>query len=305
MKFRLSTVVLVIIIIFLPHVGTQAIDLEGDIGGKSIYVYQENICAIKNSVNVYPELCSEPLFLPLRVMCSYFGALIRWEGASKSVLIDYAATSATLAVGSKNAIINSSSVKLEYAPYINNGSMMVEHGFIEDFFNSKIDIDDEGKMTISSPPLFIDGVRVVSIQEMESGFISKRIIESKTGVCINRIYQFVQNVLVDEIPEPDYYGIQQGTDIHTYYYLARETRFMETAGLEGNVVRIYDIYERIADAPEMSGVMVQQGTDYGKFIIHDYTQDKWYNLSTNNFFSSYDHICATGEWEEIFHSSAG
>ena len=277
------------------------------IDGRQVPATNENgEAADKYSLDVSPEIISGEAFLPLRLISNYWGSKLYWDNKEKSVRIEYQGSAVTFAIGSSVAYVDGTKTTLEFAPFIRNGRTMVPAGFIEDVYTCDIDFKED-VISISSRHLYIDGLKVAAVQEWTGLIMSSRIYESKYKMCITKLYDLIQSNCIEEIPEPDYYGRPSfGIDIHTYYYINQKISFMKTAGTDGAVIVQYDFYYRENDDPDVSGLMEQQGTDYGKYIVHDYTHDIWYKVSQPDYFRKYrNDIDLIAQWELIFVDDAG
>jgi len=262
--------------------------------------------------DVSPEVKSGQVFVPLRVICNYWGAEIDWQEKSKTVSISYGGASATLTIGSRAALKDGSEIALDFTPYIKKGRTMVSLGFICEAFSCGSDNSD-GIVNLVSEPFFLDGKRVASVQEKSDLFIEWTLRESQTTLCARRLYQFMLDSCVNEIPAPDYYGRWNVNDANTFYQRGQQLYFMEAEGFGGvdeyyaatpgtgetAAIRHYDVYNRVDDFPDPLGLMPQHGTDYGKMIVHDFTHDIWYSVSPNTN-DQYLVLFLIGDWQTIY-----
>jgi len=248
-------------------------------------------------MDVQPETKSGRVFVPLRVISNYFSAEISWQ--EPQVLLKLGDTTLTLTIGSETVLSNEVETTLEAAPYIKEGRTMVPLRFISEAFGCDVDFVD-GSVYINTPPLLIDGRKVVSIQSwygMTMGGVRR---ESKTNICTKKYYQLLQDSAGDEIAEPKYYGRHQYIgDVANTYYPNREVSFMESDGLEGEVIQMYELYNRMNDSPEWLANANTVGEDLGKWLIRDITHDKWYKVKLNSFQFYRDDIYNIGDWEMI------
>ena len=250
----------------------------------------------KYYMDVRPESKSGRVFVPLRAIANYFDCYVDWQ--EPNVMLKLADTEITLAIGTNIALINEIESVLESAPYIKNGRTMVPLRFISEAFGCEVEYTG-GVVHIYTPSLFIDDTKVVSAQSWYGMTMGGVRSECKNNICVKKLYQHLQNSIGDEIPEPDYFSRLLNLDIHSFYYLSSEISFMETEGLEGNVIERYEIYMRVNDSPEWEPDPALQGTDLGKWLIRDIMHDKWYHVRIEDFYFHMSDIGSIGDWEVI------
>ena len=252
-------------------------------------------------MDVEPEIRGGRVFVPIRVISNYFGAGVEWM--NPQVILSLGDTTVTLTVGSTVAQRDDIELLLEAAPYVRNGRTMVPLRFISEAFGCDVEYVS-GSVYIVTPPLIIDEAKVVSIQHdsrMTSGGVRR---ECMTNICITRLYKFILGCKGDEIPEPDYHGYNPNTDIGNHYFRSDVIYFMETEGLNGNIIQQFAFYINFTgdygeDYP------YNQGTDYGYMLMHDVTADEWYKVSAeqNDYRDTMDTMSeyrSIGEFVVIF-----
>jgi hypothetical protein len=269
-----------------------------------IYSYQDE-CGQDFSTNYFmdvpPQLIAGRVFVPLRVAANYWDAEVFWQNPVVSLNFDD--ISLTLTVGSTTAQKNESRLILEAAPYIKDGRIMVPLRFISEAFGCEVNYIG-GNVYITTPSLHIDGKKVVAVQSWARMTMGGILQECKTNICIEKLYQFLKNSCGNEIPEPEYYGENLNLDIHTFYYMNWEISFMATEGVEGDVIQRFKIFSRMNDDPDWENP-VWQGTDWGKWLVYDVTQDKWHQVIDNNWARYTGAVVNVDDFEKYFLERSG
>ena len=255
-------------------------------------------------MDVEPEIVSGRVFVPIRAISNYFDCYIGWE--RPYVTLTLGATTITLEIGSNIIMNNQSEEILEAAPYLRNNRTMVPLRFISEAFGCTVDYTD-GTVYINSPPLFVDNMEIVSVHRWDRMTVGGFLYENKSNIYAKKLYAFFQNSLGSEITALDdfHFGGHINFAVNNYYIHIDEYRFMETEGYEGNINQKYEIYRRDNDSVEWRPGMSIQGADYGKWLIHDGTNDKWYQVSNDNFFFNFLDLgslfgLGVDDWEVIF-----
>ena len=84
--------------------------------------------------------------VPLRVITEAFGAVVTWEGETKTIYLEYPDVNITLKIGSLEAIVNSHSETLPVAPELSaSGVTMVPLRFISETFGAIVSYDEATK----------------------------------------------------------------------------------------------------------------------------------------------------------------
>ena len=103
-------------------------------------------------------------------------------------------------------------------------------------------ISREAADNLVTGPLYIDGTRVVSVQYYFRMIMGGARKECKSNLVINEMYQLFVNGIGEEAAEPENFGSFFHVDNINYYYMLYELSFMETAGLDGDVIQRYELY---------------------------------------------------------------
>lgn len=289
--------------ISLPAMATATLSLYID----NLKVPTEpNICDTESGdtkgtyyMDIQPQLKNGRAFVPIQVIAKYLGAKIDWQ--SPHVLLTYGDTSLRLTPGSRTALKKDAELSLEAAPYVKDGRTMVPLRFITEAFGCKVGYSNS-KVYIGTPPLYLDGKKVVSVQNSVRMTMGGMISECKTNVCINGLYRFLLDNAGDEIAAPDHYGSMVNMDVPDCYYLGNEFSFMASEGTDGAVIHKYQVYRRLFDDKTMTE-MGFTGTTPGKVLLFDVTADKWYKLLMTDFNKYFSDIQSTGDWKEIFNNA--
>lgn len=80
----------------------------------------------------YLDHSTNRTLVPIRFVSESLGAVVSWDKDTKTVKIEDADTSVKLRIGSKQAIINNATVKIEVAPEIKQGTTYVPLRFVND-----------------------------------------------------------------------------------------------------------------------------------------------------------------------------
>ncbi|MCL2044758.1 MAG: copper amine oxidase N-terminal domain-containing protein [Oscillospiraceae bacterium] len=250
-------------------------------------------------MDVEPEIVSGRVFVPIRAISNYFDCYVGWE--RPYVTLTLGETTITLEIGSNIIMNNESESVLEAAPYLRNNRTMVPLRFISEAFGCTVDYID-GTVYINTPPFYIDDIEIVSLQQWSRMTVGGILSEIKSDIYAKKVYQFIQNSLGAEITVTDdfHFGEFLLTPYGNFYNHQGQGdySFMETVGLGGKVLQKYEIYRRENDSLELRPWITIQGADFGKWIIYDVTNDKWYQVSNDNFYYNYLDLDSLLEWDD-------
>lgn len=249
-------------------------------------------------MDAQPQIKDGRAYVPVQVISKFLGADIAWQ--RPDIHINYQGAALTLTLGSKTAIRNDDGLTLDAAPYAKNGRTMVPLRFIAEAFGCRVGYANN-KVYVNTEPLYIGDTKVVAAQNRIRMTMGGIIYETKTNVCVSRLYQFLLNGCGEEIAAPEHYGEMVNLDIPDYYYMGNEISFMEVAGVEGTVSQQFKIYKRIYNNKQMAE-MGFAGTDLGDWLICDVTNDKWYKFTADDFNKAFSDVTSTGDWKEIFNN---
>jgi len=264
-----------------------------------------NICYGENGatngtyyMDTQPQIKDGRAYVPVQVISKFLGADIAWK--SPNVYINYQETALTLTIGSKTAIKNDDALTLDAAPYAKNGRTMVPLRFIAEAFGCRVGYANN-KVYVNTGPLYIDGTKVVAAQNGIRMTMGGIISETKTNVCINRLYQFLLDSCGEAIAAPENYGENIHMDTPDYYYMSNELSFMKAAGVEGTMARQFKVYKSLYNLEQMAE-MGFAGEDLGDWLIRDVTQDKWYKLVSGDYNKDFSDLTSIGDWVEILNN---
>ena len=230
-------------------------------------------------MDVPPQINAGRVFVPLRMAANYWDAEVFWH--NPDILLNFGETSLTLTVGGTTALKNETGLSLEAAPYIMEGRVMAPLRFISEAFGCEVNYTG-GNVYITTPSLYINDKKVVALQEWAGMTNGGWLTECKTNICINKMYWFLKNSCGNEISAPEYFGTNFNLDVHTFYYMDWEISFMVSDGTEGEAIQKFRIYHRTNDDQTWENPILQ-GIDFGKWLIYDVTQDKWYQVTAEKW----------------------
>jgi hypothetical protein len=192
---------------------------------------------------------------------------------------------------------NDSELILRAVPYAKDGRIMVPLRFVAGAFDCQVNYVD-GKVYIATPPLYIDGKKVVSLQSRMRMTMGGIIDECKNNYYINRFFQMLNSGQWQETVAPDYYGAQLNLDIPFFYYLEGQYSFMESTGVDGSIIQQFHTYKCMNDWGEGNQLAVAIGTDQGDWLLYDVNHNKWYKINWDDYQKELGNIPA-GAWQKI------
>lgn len=98
--------------------------------------------------DVYPRIVNGRTLVPVRAIFEDMGAVVSWEGATKTVRILKDSTEIELAVGSKSAYVGEKEVSLDVPALILDGRMLVPVRFIAEGLGFKVGWDEETRSVL-------------------------------------------------------------------------------------------------------------------------------------------------------------
>lgn len=140
------------------------------------------------------------------------------------------------------------------------------------------------KVEISFPKLSIAEVQVDTLQSEYGMTMGSIISESKTNLCISRIYNELKISKAKEINIPKSFGRKNEIDTMDYYYELKEYRFEDSSK---NVIAQYRIYSNQSF-----------GMNTGLYAIEDVLNSKWYSCLEESYFNISD-LESLGKWVEV------
>ena len=108
----------------------------------SISVYLDSQ---KLAFDVAPTILNGRLMVPLRIIAEEFYSNIQWIPQTKKVIVKNGPNTISLQVGSDDVTMNDSVMKIDVAPILINGRVLVPLRFIAESFDSTVNWDDSTK----------------------------------------------------------------------------------------------------------------------------------------------------------------
>lgn len=106
---------------------------------------------------------SGSMLVPFRAVFEALGAKVKWDGATKTVTATKGNTTIKLTVGSRDAYINGKLVRLNAAPRLINGKVMVPIRFVSEALGAKVKWD----IAAQSVVIFLAPQQVLTTNESE------------------------------------------------------------------------------------------------------------------------------------------
>lgn len=303
-KILILTIVALLLIFsvkqtFAANLNIYIDDIQIPMAPHFFYVASMKVEESKFSMDVPPQIYNGSAFVPVRTVANFWNAEIHWQNFSISLSFNDVVLDLT--IGSTTAFKNGNPITLQAAPYISNGRTMVPLRFISEAFGCEVHFAN-GNVYIITMPLKIMDREVVSVQNWIGMTMGGLRFENKANISVNKLYRLIRDSQGNEISAPDYFCRLVPGEFHNFYMMEREISFMESAGLEGLVIKRFDLYIRVNDDPNHADLYLHQGTDHGKRLIHDVTHDIWYKVTSDDFLRDFWEIYDIGEWELILNN---
>ncbi|MGR6128823.1 stalk domain-containing protein [Paenibacillus sp. SER-28] len=136
---------------FVPINNNKAQQVEVFIDGK-LQQYEQPATSISGS-----------MLVPFRAVFEALGAKVKWDGATKTVTATKGNTTIKLTVGSRDAYINGKLVRLNAAPRLINGKVMVPIRFVSEALGAKV----KWNIAAQSVVIFLAPPQVLTTSENE------------------------------------------------------------------------------------------------------------------------------------------
>ncbi|MNW53417.1 Protease inhibitor precursor [compost metagenome] len=136
---------------FVPINNNKAQQVEVFIDGK-LQQYEQPATSISGS-----------MLVPFRAVFEALGAKVKWDGATKTVTATKGNTTIKLTVGSRDAYINGKLVRLNAAPRLINGKVMVPIRFVSEALGAKV----KWNIAAQSVVIFLAPPQVLTTSESE------------------------------------------------------------------------------------------------------------------------------------------
>lgn len=235
----------------------------------------------KYYMDVLPQVINERTYVPISTITKFLGVSINWQ--DPHITINYNNTELILTIGENEAIKNGQTIKLDASPYVRNGRTMVPLRFISEELGLGINYQD-AKVGITFPKLKINDIQIATIQSEFGMTMGSVISESKTNICISRMYNEFEINKTKEIEIPSSFGSHNDIDSLDYYYELKEYKFNDSSN---NTIAQYKIYSHQSF-----------GNSTGLYAIEDVTNSKWYSCTEENYLNILD-LENIGKWVEL------
>ncbi|MBS5317489.1 MAG: copper amine oxidase N-terminal domain-containing protein [Clostridiales bacterium] len=232
-------------------------------------------------MDVLPQVINERTYVPISTITKFLGVSINWQ--DPHITINYNNTELILTIGENEAIKNGQTIKLDASPYVRNGRTMVPLRFISEELGLGINYQD-AKVGITFPKLKINDIQIATIQSEFGMTMGSVISESKTNICISRMYNEFEINKTKEMEIPSSFGSHNDIDSPDYYYELKEYKFNDSSN---NTIAQYKIYSHQSF-----------GNSTGLYAIEDVTNSKWYSCTEENYLNILD-LENIGKWVEI------
>lgn len=161
----------------------------------------------ENSTNFYlearPQLRSNSVFVPIRVVSEILGADVIWD--NPNISIKYEDVAINLTVGSRTADVDGRKVSLPSAPYVRGGYTYVPIRFVAEAFDCDVEWSAKKNLVnIKTKPWDLNGQQIVGVARGNN--MGTREIKRQTDspYFAKVIYQMILQNLGEEIAEPNY-----------------------------------------------------------------------------------------------------
>lgn len=235
----------------------------------------------KYYMDVLPQVINERTYVPISTITEFLGVSINWQ--DPHITINYNNTELILTIGENEAIKNEQTIKLDASPYVRNGRTMVPLRFISEELGLGINYQD-AKVGITFPKLKINDIQIPTIQSEFGMTMGSVISESKTNICISRMYNEFEINKTKEMEIPSSFGSHNDIDSLDYYYELKEYKFNDSSN---NTIAQYKIYSHQSF-----------GNSTGLYAIEDVTNSKWYSCTEENYLNILD-LENIGKWVEL------
>lgn len=234
----------------------------------------------KYYMDVLPEVKNGITYVPISTLIKFLGATITWQ--DPTVTITYGSTNLVLTIDSSEAVQNGEDIQLDATPYISNNRTMVPLRFISEAFGCLVDYSNH-QVSIYFPALRVNQIPVTHAETEFHMTMGSVISETRTNLCIRRLYEHFTAYLTKEIPTPVAYGNHIDLDSPEFCYELKEYRFLDTSN---NVIAHYKVYTKWT-----------YGMGDGVYVLEDVLNDKWYSFSEDAYYNLID-LENMGTWTE-------
>ncbi len=252
-----------------------------------------------------PQMRSNTVFVPVRVVSEIMGAEVRWQ--EPEISIKLADTDIKLTLGSRTAVKNGQEMKLPAAPYERGGYTYVPIRFVAEAFDCDVEWQAKKNLVnIKTQPWELDGQLVVGIANEVQMTARNYIYACQSPYWGKKIYQILSDNATLEVSEPGLYGANINMDPpyyyfekYCFYFLKDDSSFLnawENWELTEcyvcevkdyiKAIRIYTLLHNSYDDSELDG--------YNQYLLE--MDGKWYALS-DEFLEELEAWYVLGDWQ--------
>lgn len=244
----------------------------------------------KYYMDVSPQLKEHRVYIPISTITNFLGADISWD--RPTVKINYDNNELILKIGSKEAIKNGKTIRLEKEPYIYKGRTMVPLRFVSESLGLTVNYRDK-KVDIVTPKLKINNIEIDSIDYYYHMTMGGVLSKKKNNLYINRMNDVFKACKTNEIDTTKLSeSWTKWVDGPKYWNEVAQYMFLDKSN---NKIAEYKMYE----CPDWSDI------NNPKIIclMEDVTNSKWYIIKTQDFKKIQD-LDGIGEWTVISNTVA-
>lgn len=286
MKKTLNSIVLILLLTLfysVPTFASKSVELYIDNHKVATESYTVGVGNQKGKyyMDVLPQVKNGRTYIPISTITKFLGADISWQDSS--IKIKNNNNELILTMGSTEAIKDGESILLDAPPYIHKDRTMVPLRFISEEFGLNVEYKDN-MVNITSPKLKINNTHITTIQSKFRMTMGSVLSESKTNICISRIYNIFSSSKNKEVMKPSNFGSHYDIDAPEFYYQLKEYIFKDNSN---DIVAQYRIYSQQSF-----------GMDTNNYIIEDVKNSKWYSFTEEKYYDILD-LENIGEWKVI------
>jgi hypothetical protein len=125
--------------------------VHGDSSVKLLIQNRTDGAPLEATTDAEPELKHNRVMAPLRVVSEHLGARVHWT--EKEIVLAKSGATIVLRPGSDEAVVNGGKTRLDAAPYVKNGRVMVPLRFMAEVFDCDVRYENR-TVTVETKPFF-------------------------------------------------------------------------------------------------------------------------------------------------------
>ncbi|WP_058300251.1 copper amine oxidase N-terminal domain-containing protein [Gorillibacterium timonense] len=256
MKKALSSIILTIMLILVSspaYAATKQIEIDG----------------VAIASDVKPETKNNRTMVPIRIISENLGARVDWAHSDSEVTLTKHNMKVTVKPNSSIAVKNGESILMDVKPYVKKNRLFVPLRFIAETFGCTVDYSNS-TVTIHTAPLVIDGTKVGALQQEYHMTMGGVVQQINGNAYIEAIYKLLVDNKGKQIEAPVSYSWRVNYSEPGSYYKNAQYDFL---GEKGKSLQRFDIYS------SFGGGSYDGTTDHPSVVIHDPSEDQWYEFS--------------------------